>query len=209
MKTNNIVPSKKVALLALGFCAVMLAFAQNASATPHPLPPNLALALNDTHVVGTVTPDSPADPSNEATFINYMISLATGGSGHVIINPGNHDNFITRSANLFANLPNATATGAVRTDTPPGTNVVDLGPTVGVYSYLLAKYDGKNDSSVVWYVGDLSGNLTIPLFGPGGKGLSHWTLFGPGVGVPDGGTTVMLLGAALGALGIVRRYLTS
>jgi len=30
-----------------------------------------------------------------------------------------------------------------------------------------------------------------------------------GAGVPDGGTTVMLLGMALGALGVVRRYLTS
>jgi hypothetical protein len=30
-----------------------------------------------------------------------------------------------------------------------------------------------------------------------------------GAVVPDGGTTVMLLGAALGALGVVRRYLTS
>jgi hypothetical protein len=30
-----------------------------------------------------------------------------------------------------------------------------------------------------------------------------------GAGVPDGGTTVMLLGAALGALAVVRRYLTS
>ena len=27
--------------------------------------------------------------------------------------------------------------------------------------------------------------------------------------VPDGGTTVMLLGVALGALGVVRRYLSS
>jgi VPDSG-CTERM motif len=33
-------------------------------------------------------------------------------------------------------------------------------------------------------------------------------VFGPGVpGVPDGGTTVMLLGAALGALGMARRFL--
>ena len=31
----------------------------------------------------------------------------------------------------------------------------------------------------------------------------------PGPSVPDGGTTVMLLGAALGALGMVRRYLKS
>jgi hypothetical protein len=32
---------------------------------------------------------------------------------------------------------------------------------------------------------------------------------GGAVNTPDGGTTVMLLGVALGALGMVRRYLTS
>jgi hypothetical protein len=41
------------------------------------------------------------------------------------------------------------------------------------------------------------------------KGISHITFFGsPGGGqVPDGGTTVMLLGAALGSLGMARRFL--
>jgi protein with PEP-CTERM/exosortase system signal len=38
-----------------------------------------------------------------------------------------------------------------------------------------------------------------------GKGLSGWILFGQ-TSVPDGGATVMLLGAALGGLGLVRRY---
>jgi hypothetical protein len=32
---------------------------------------------------------------------------------------------------------------------------------------------------------------------------------GSGTGVPDGGTTAMLLGTALGALGMARRYLRS
>jgi VPDSG-CTERM motif len=43
------------------------------------------------------------------------------------------------------------------------------------------------------------------------KNISHATFFGsPGGGVvPDGGTTVMLLGAALGALGMARRFLMS
>ena len=41
----------------------------------------------------------------------------------------------------------------------------------------------------VWYVGDLSGIITIP--GTDGHGLSGWTLFtAGGQGVPDGGTTV-------------------
>jgi hypothetical protein len=42
------------------------------------------------------------------------------------------------------------------------------------------------------------------------KNISHLTFFGsPGGQVPDGGTTVMLLGAALGALGMARRFLKS
>jgi hypothetical protein len=40
------------------------------------------------------------------------------------------------------------------------------------------------------------------------RGISHITLFaGPCAGVPDGGATVMLLGAALGSLGMARRFL--
>ena len=43
------------------------------------------------------------------------------------------------------------------------------------------------------------------------RDISHISFFGsPGGGqVPDGGATVMLLGAALGSLGMVRRYLKS
>ena len=40
------------------------------------------------------------------------------------------------------------------------------------------------------------------------RDISHISFFGsPGGSVPDGGATVMLLGAGLGALGVVRRYL--
>jgi hypothetical protein len=42
------------------------------------------------------------------------------------------------------------------------------------------------------------------------RNISHISFFGCfGEGVPDGGTTVMLLGAALGALGMARRFLMS
>ena len=40
------------------------------------------------------------------------------------------------------------------------------------------------------------------------KDISHVIFFGsPGGSVPDGGTTIMLLGAALGSLGMARRFL--
>ena len=81
--------------------------------------------------------------------------------------------------------------------------------TPGTFTYLMAKYDGQNDKTVVWNISGLTGILTIPQYGPTGHGLSGWILFGPTGAVPDGGTTVMLLGAALGGLGMVRRFLKS
>src|SRR5207247_9247706 len=51
--------------------------------------------------------------------------------------------------------------------------------TADVYQYLFAKYDGPNTGAEVWYVGDLSGVITIPALGLSGEdfGLSGWTLF--------------------------------
>lgn len=56
----------------------------------------------------------------------------------------------------------------------------------------------------------LIGSGTVTLDNPV-KDISHITFFGaPGGGVvPDGGMTVMLLGAALGLLGIARRFIMS
>src|ERR1051325_10380411 len=62
----------------------------------------------------------------------------------------------------------------------------------------------EGDQDITQYV-----NAMI-LLAPGGSShvLSGWALFtAGGVGVPDGGATVMLLGAALALLGITRRLL--
>ena len=185
----KIIPTKKLAMLSAALCAVTLAFSHNAS----------ALTIGDSQELGFVDPGLPASDANRTLFVNTMIGLALGGSTHVIIGP--HDNLVTRSNNDFGPLP--TAVFALN----GSTTTIDLG--TGLYSYLYAKYDGPNFGAEVWYVGNLSGIITIPATG-GGYGLSGWTLFGPGgVQVPDGGITVMLLGAALGALGIARRFLMS
>jgi VPDSG-CTERM motif len=198
MKTNGISTGKFVMLLGIG-CAVILASASNASACRHPLPPIISLTIGDTQELGFVDPGLPAGDANRTLFVNTMIGLALGGSTHVIVGP--HDNLVTRSNNDFGPLPTA-----VFAKNGTGTTI-DLG--TGLYSYLYAKYDGPNFGAEVWYVGNLSGIITIPATG-GGYGLSGWTLFGPGVTqVPDGGATVMLLGVALGVLGMVRRFLTS
>jgi hypothetical protein len=187
----NMIPTNKLAMLSAVACAVMLAFTNNASA-------DATLGFfPDTHVVGTVTPGAPADAADVATYINNMIALPLGGS----------DTFagqtITRSTNVFGSLPQASATGAVS-----GTGTTINLTSLGTFTYLFAKYDGQNDNSQVWNISGLTGIITIPANGPLGYGLSGWILFNQtSPGVPDGGTTVMLLGAALGALGMARRFL--
>jgi hypothetical protein len=196
MKTNGISTGKFVMLLGIG-CAVILASASDASASRHALPPVINLTIGDAHELGFVDPGLPQFSVPNATlFVNTMIGLALGGSTHVIIS--SRDNLVTRSNNAFAPLPTAVFARKGSTTT------IDLG--TGLYSYLWAKYDGQHFGAEVWYVGNLSGIITIPATG-GGYGLTTWKLFGPGVGVPDGGATVMLLGVALGALGMARCFL--
>jgi hypothetical protein len=198
MKINkqNLIP--KLALVSAAVCAVMLAFSPNAKAVTN-------LTFNDQYVVGSFQfgQGNPADPVSVAGYINYMITLSPGASGTFQGMPFN------RSNNVFANLPSANAAGNVKVDSPTNNNGVvniNLG-AVGTYSYLFAKYDGQNDISQVWYVGNLGGQITIPFVGLLGHNISGYTLFAAGGGVPDGGTTVMLLGTALGALGMLRRAL--
>jgi VPDSG-CTERM motif len=204
MKTNNIVSPKKLALLSAAVCAVMLAFSQNAIATPHPLPPIVNLTFGDANDLGQVLFGIPSGDANRTQYVNRLISLAPGTTGFHA-DGQTYNRSLANPGPGFPNYPTA-----VFSHNGTGTSV-DLGNGT-LYSYLFAKYDGPNGGSEVWYVGGISGVITIPAVGIAGQhyGLSGWTLFGPGVpGVPDGGTTVMLLGAALGALGMARRFLMS
>ena len=179
-------------MLSAAFCAVMLAFSHNAS----------ALSFGGTEDLGQVLFGIPSGDVDRTNYVNHLIDMV----------PGTSDSFSGQTFNRslanpgpgFPNYPDAVfALNGTST-------TINLGS--GLYSYLFAKYDGPNAGSEVWYVGNLSGIITIPAFGLAGQhyGLSGWTLFGPGgTSVPDGGTTVMLLGAALGALGMARRYIMS
>jgi hypothetical protein len=193
IKVNRI-STKKLAILSGAFCAAMLALSHNAS----------ALTIGDTHELGQVRPPVPEGDADITQYVNFMIGLALGGSGHVIIGP--HDALVTRSLNDFGPLPSPATLALRGTDT-----TIDLGATAGVYDYLFAHYGGPGGGTAeVWFVGDLSGIITIPATGFGGYGLSGWALFtAPGGAVPDGGATVILLGAGVCVLGIARRYIMS
>jgi hypothetical protein len=191
--------SRKLSLLAALICAVLLSSAHGAKATPIPMP-SINLSIGDGHELGQVTPAIPEGDADITQYVNFMIGMSLGTSGHVIIGP--HDNLVTRSMNDFGPLPSPAALALRGTG-----NMVDLG-TQGTYAYLFAHYGGPGGGfAEVWYVADLSGSIAIPATA-GSHGLSGWALFsGPNGGVPDGGATVMLLGAALSALGVVRRLM--
>src|SRR6266481_920677 len=184
----NIIPTTKLAMLCAAFCAALFAFNQNAH----------ALTIGDGHELGFVNFGIPSGDADRLTYVNHLVHMGLGTQDDA---DGQH---YTRSNNDFGSLADAVLAGHVN-----GTSTsINLG-AVGTYTYLFAKYDGPNYGSEVWYVGDLSGTITIPATA-GGYGLSGWTLFGTGgQGVPDGGTTAMLLGAALSVLGMARRYIMS
>jgi len=189
----NLIPSKKLALLSAAVCAVMLAFSHNASAVTN-------LTIGDEHELGDVSPLGPNpnfSDANKTIFLNDMIGLALGGNQSV--NLGGTPYNVHRTFNFFGPLPGPAVIG------PSGTNTtITIGS--GLYSYLFATYTRETVVGEVWYIGNLSGDITIPST-QGGFDLVGWTLFGPGGAVPDGGTTAMLFGAALGALGMARRFL--
>jgi hypothetical protein len=180
-------------------CVGMLASVNYAKGDRFSLPP-FNVAIGDQRELGQVHPAIPEGDAAITQYVNLMISLAPKGSGHVIIGP--HDILVTRSMNDFGPLASPAAL-VLR-----GTGMTIALGTQGTYDYLFAHYGGPGGGfGEVWYLGDLSGLITIP--GNAFRhGLSGWALFaGPHTAIPDGGATVMLLGTALGALGVVRRYL--
>jgi len=151
-----------------------------------------ALTIGDAQELGFVNFGIPSGDADRTLYVNHLIGMSLGATDLA------DGQTYTCSNNVFSPLPTAVFSLNGTSTT------IDLG--TGLYTYLFAKYDGPNYGSEVWYVGNLSGIITIPATG-GQYGLSGWTLFDPtGTTVPDGGTTVMLLGAALGTLGMARRF---
>ena len=167
------------------------------------------LGIGDTTYVGSVNDGIPSSPANEVIYINTLITRPAG-SGDLLIGTETYNRM---GSTLFAALPISDLTGALKFDS---TNV---GDATG-FEYVLGKYDAAQAGSLVWYLGGIA-NLdlvSLPLT-YNGHGISHLSLYNatgtppppppPPPSVPDGGSTVMLLGIALGAIALARRYVAT
>lgn len=183
----RIAPKIKISLCMVLACAGMLAFSQKASA--------LTLNIGDSHELGYLWPGLPSGDQNRVIYVNHLIGMALN-----TIDIANGQIYF-RSNNAFGSAPAATfaLNGTGRN--------INLGAG-GVYTYLFANYSGAG--SEVWYIGNLTGVITLPA-ASGLFRLSNWTLLGPGAGagVPDGGTTAMLLGMAICALVLSRQVIVN
>src|SRR3954447_16396671 len=108
------------------------------------------LSIGDSRDLGLIDKNQPADTVSSTGYLNILLGQALG-TGPVTIGQNNY----TRTLNdpLAGSYPTvvfALDLGAVTT--------INLGTG---YTYLLAKYDGQNWGSEVWYVGGLTGTITI------------------------------------------------
>jgi hypothetical protein len=165
-------------------CAVLFVFGNNAK----------ALTLGDENDLGQVLFGIPSGDAFRTSYVNHLIGMALDST----------DTALGQTFHRSLQDP----TGGVY---PPAvfshngkTTTVDLG--AGGFTYLFAKYDGKNAGSEVWYVGGQTGVIDIPAEGLLGQnyGLSGWTLFGGTPTTPDSGTTAALLGLGLASLAGLR-----
>ena len=110
----------------------------------------------------------------------------------------------------FGSLGTPTFDGAERVSTPLDEPVNLTGFSYAVVHYGAGPGGTPGGGIAFFQITNVSDTFPQSGSGPNGfGGISSVDLFASIPGVPDGGATVMLLGAALSALGIVRRYLKS
>jgi hypothetical protein len=149
----------------------------------------ISFVVGDGYYMGYINDGIPSGDDKVAQYLTFLGNMAPGSFADNQAFPGPPANTqdLTRSGNMLCyNAVPALGCADATTEGIVGGNTtsVDLGSG---YLYLLAKYDGPNWGTEVWYVGGLTGVHTIPAFPPGltSLGLSHWSLFNPGGGRDD------------------------
>jgi len=145
-----------------------------------------AITIGTDQLVGYWAPGSSYNNPTETTFAaDLLIDWSNGGPA-----PTNTD-AVFLITNQFTNLPDLDSTYT--------RNETGIGGTFTGYNYIVGKYA---NISYLFYLG--GGTYELPTT-YARRGLSHYQAFGESP-VPDGGTTVALVGAGLGLFALVRRF---
>jgi len=158
------------------------------------------LTTSSSSYLGHINDGIPSSEALEAGYINNLITLAADAAP-IGIGTETYDRVGSTLAGPF---DPAVATGAVKSDRTPaqGSSIDATG-----FEYVLGKYDGDKAGSLVWYAaGGFSGEVTLPALS-GQYELSHISLFNASPRVPEGGSTIALLGLVLAVLALVRRQI--
>jgi hypothetical protein len=181
--------TKWAAVAALG---CVLPFAVQAT----PITGNDATLLN---AIGYIQPGVDASSSTGESQVNSLLEWVSG----TISDPSDDDfKFVTVAGGIY----NETA---VYFGPGGSSGNVDLG--AGGYAFLAVKYDGAQGTLQVWDVSGLTGSVTVAGQDENGKTPNVSYLFNAvqshNIQIPDGGTTIALLGFALAGVGFLRRKL--
>jgi hypothetical protein len=190
-----------LAVLAMGALGCAL-FSQQAQAVP---------------ITGTIQLGGAAQFDSSSLNMAHRVTVwfdSNGNAGHSTVQPGN--------TGTFASIPAGTqATMAQPWIFNPSTPTPGLWSVAGFTFNLMsstivtqnATFLSISGSGIVSGNGFDATNMDWAFTTQNAGGQTHlifsFSANGSSGGVPDGGATVMLLGAALGALGMARRFLKS
>jgi hypothetical protein len=195
--------TKRLAAIGVAF-ALTLAFSSRAQANIIITDPLTAYPY-DAVVVGTIDAGTQNSSTvDETAWANYLLSM--GALSTTTIDSPNDTNSATEIYTTGTIDYSGTLSGAVQS--AAGAYIVPSG-----YDYVLAKYDGQNAGYVLFYLGGQSATLPLYSYNIWGSAtdpsylISHYTTFNCTncTSVPDGGSTVTLLGSALFAFGMLAR----
>ena len=193
-----------------------------ALASAHANTITLGVGLSDPYAIGDVVngiqPGGQAD--RDVIMVNNLISLALGTQSSTMA--GDVGDLYQRTANNFGTLPTAIATGnQLNGGLSFSGGLLTLTLPQG-FTYLVVAYDGPNGGAEIYDVAGIAAGTTLTLpqnaaptaadgsLQVGDKyQMTGWTFLNADntthTHVPDGASTVGLLGAALAGLGLLRR----
>jgi hypothetical protein len=143
-------------------------------------------------IVGSVDPGSPASPSAETGYVNFLLSM---GANQTTTSGGKQ--YITGSYDASV----VTLDNYLKFDPPSNT------ASVTGYQFVLGKFGNE---SWLWELG-INETFVLPQnfsdINNAGGGISHYSVFNstPNNSVPDAGSTIVCLGVALFGLGSMKK----